>query len=321
MKGVSSGGLLQKEPTAAEKNVLHLLTDKFLTPKQISRERKTSHSTTKKHITNLKKKGLLGVVAHTSVANTYTPSTTGHQIRLHAERYRIKLIESSKEFHRARERANSIFLDGNRVVLYRDSLMVYSDQSFFGTDPESCEAKALSYWPRFFVKLQTQLKILILKERSQNIKQTFYHFAELGNELADDLRRKKNKVRVFGSEDGKEWLLFDDSHKLSEAETTRPPTAKKTAKDDMSKVVQPFFNDIRDNEDKVSLPSETAVMLNQAAHITLRQAQLSEDYAKNIEVHVKAIKALSAAGVSMASEVNKLRTMRKQSKLSRWFDG
>ncbi|MBR9703181.1 MarR family transcriptional regulator [Candidatus Woesearchaeota archaeon] len=312
---------MQKEPTPAEKDVLRLLTAEFLTPKQVSRRRKTKHGVTKKHIANLKKKGLLGMVASSMVANTYTTPTTGHQIRLHAERYRIKLIEPSREFHRARERANSILVGGNRVVLYRDSLMVYSDQSFFGDDCDSCEAKACAYWPRFFVKLQSQLKILILKERSQNIKQTFYHFAELGNELADDLRRKKNKVRVFGSEDGKEWLLFDDSHKLSEAETTRPPTAKRTAKDDMGKVVQPFFNDLRDNEADVSLPSETAVMLNQAAHITLRQAQLSEDYAKNIEVHVKAIKALSAAGVSMASEVNKLRTMRKQSKLSRWFDG
>lgn len=279
-----SGVHLQKKLTPAEAEVLHLISVEFLTPSQISRRRRCSRSAVSNILASLRKKGVLSKVNTTPVNNTYTPQgTVHHPVRLHGERYRIKLISSGHEYVRARQRANSIILDGNRVVLYRDSLMIFSFQSFFGESCDECEHKAVDYWLRFFVKLEGHLKIKILKPRSQNIKQVFFHFAESGNELAQELRKKKQKLRVFGTEDGKEWLLFDDSNKLEEAETTRPPTAVRTAKDDMSEVVQPFFNDLRDNQKTVLLPSQVAQTISQTALFVRENAATLQSILKLIE--------------------------------------
>lgn len=270
------GGHLQKKLTKTEEVVLSLLTVEFLTPREVSRRRKTSLETTRTHIKNLKKKGFLGSHHHSPSPHSYTPLPMGvrkHKIRLHAERYRLRIIGSpSFAYVDARRRCSSVLMDENRVVLERDSLVVYSGQSFFGDSPEAAEAAALVYWPRFFSRLESRFGVVLLKPHAQNIKLFFYHFAEVGNELAGDLRVRKQKLRVFGSEDGKEWLLFDDSDKLDEAETTRPPTAEKSAKDDMRGVVQPFFNDLRDNDKVVLLPSELSRSLSETAFFVRENA-------------------------------------------------
>lgn len=291
-EGTVKGVHLLADLTAAEKDVLHLLTVEFCTPAEVSRRRRTSLRATRKHIASLRKKGVLSKFTYTPVTPTYTPQGMGelseliHPIRLHGERYRIRLLESGREYAQARQRTNSILLDGNRVVLYRDTIMVFSFQSFSGATCDDCEHEAADYWFRFFNKLEGYLKIKILKARAENIKQVFFHFAEVGNELAGKLRRDKQKLRVFGTRDGKEWLLFDDSNKLEEAETTRPPTAIKTAKDDMGQVVQPFFNDLRDHSGDVMLPSQLAHSIKQTVAIVHENASTLQSILKLMQAQM-----------------------------------
>lgn len=67
-------------------------------------------------------------------------------------------------------------------------------------------------------------------------------FAEVGNELARKLKRDGDGLRVKG-EDGKVWLLFDQSKGLSELETVHPERAQV----DMDDKLAPFFEFIRVN--------------------------------------------------------------------------
>jgi len=253
--------------TEAERGVLALLKEEPLTIKQISRRRKTTRQATERLIKSMVKKGFVRHIGTLVVAYTYggwgipenaTISYKGeHMVRLHGEAYRIEPIATSPAWERVKV-STSIIFQGNTVVAYRDCLMVFSLQSFEGRTTDDCDAVAVRYWLGYFHGLERRYGFSILKERAQNIKRVRAHYAEKDNELARDLRRKKQrKVRVFGTRDSKEWLLFDDSLKLDEAETTHSPTPKdeRTAKEDMGVVIQPIFNDYRDNWNKILLPS------------------------------------------------------------------
>ena len=119
---------------------------------------------------------------------------------------------------------------------------VYSNTSFLGSSPAVCDHKALQYWYGFFNGLQERFKVILLKNGSLNVRRVRAEYAETNNELTKKLVEGSEYVRVFG-DDGKQWLLFDNSHNLSEAETVHPVFARR----DMGDVVQPFFNDLRDN--------------------------------------------------------------------------
>lgn len=273
------GGQQRKNLTEAERDVLKILKSEPLTIKQISRRRHTSLQATYKLVKSMVEKGYVRHIGTLVVEYTYggwgMPETDhipyketdkNHPIRLHGEAYRIDVLRSSPDWDKVRV-STSIIFQGNTVVAYRDCLMVFSLQSFEGATPDECDARAVRYWLGYFHGLERRYGITILRERSQNIRRVRSHYAETNNELAQDLRKKgETKVRVFGSRDGKEWLLFDDSLHLDEAETTHNATPKdgRTAKEDMQEVIQPFFNDLRDHRAEIPLPSQQAA--TQAHH-------------------------------------------------------
>ena len=83
----------------------------------------------------------------------------------------------------------------------------------------------------------------------------------MGNELAKDCNLNKDYIRVYTREDGKLWFMIDNSFNLNEAETVHPETAKA----DMENIIQPYFNDLREN--KHLLPSQ----INKAVLDTQKQ--------------------------------------------------
>jgi len=57
------------------------------------------------------------------------------------------------------------------------------------------------------------------------------------------MNEEKVRIRLYSTEDNKLWFEIDNSFNLNEAETVH----KETAQQDMQNIVQPFFNDLRDN--------------------------------------------------------------------------
>lgn len=250
-------------------------------------------------MTALRKMGLLGGVNAGGVNDRCTPQGVPESVnplRLHGEEYKVEIISSSETYHRTRMKSTSVLIDGNRVVLYRDVLVVFSYQSFYGNTADECEREASYYWLRFFRRLESLYGLLLLKDRKENIKRVKAHYGETGNELADELRRKKQKLRVFGTLDGKEWMLFDDSSPdgtgLNEAETTHSSTPKdsRDAREDMQNVVRPFFNDLRDR--RPPLPSEQAKSLGELRELLALQAQLDYETKQDVAAIAKGLRVI-----------------------------
>lgn len=276
-KGCILGGPSQKL-TLVEQEVLDLLCVEFLTPKKVAIRRHCSKQAVSKVIIRLKKKGAFGL-AYNRVDKsqpTCQPSiksqplgkdyTKLNSIRLHGQEFNIKILFKDLRYRGKLEKSNTIFVDGNTIRLYKNSIEVYSGQSFFADDTQKATVKSFEYWNRFFARLEHDLKVILVKPRSQNIKLVNQHYAEINNELAEECEKKSDKIRVYTTDDGKLWFTVDNSFNLHEAETLHP----KSAKGDMQDVVRPFFNDLRDN--KPPTLSELMGVLNEMALINKETA-------------------------------------------------
>jgi len=252
--------------TEAEAEVIHLLTDEFLTPKQVAIRRKTSTQFVYKIIKNLKKKGLIDR-AYNKVAKSQSTLQPCNQIRLHGQEFNIKILYKDQRYKELLNKANTLNVDGNTIRLYRDSIEVYSGISFYADDVDKATARSMDYWNRFFRRLEHDLKLILVKPRYQNIRLVNQHYAEINNELAEECEKKAYKIRVYATDDGKLWFTIDNSFNLHEAETQHPGTAKQ----DMGDVVKPFFNDLRDKEhiplSKISqYMADTSHQVNEISH-------------------------------------------------------
>lgn len=273
MKKVPKKGLKlqgqQPQLTPLEKEILYYLTQEFLTVEQIATRRGTSKNAIYKVRKKLLSYGLINKanIATSTVVNEvekkggHSKQPLKNQIRLHAEQYHLNLIWCDGKYRELTKGGVHRFsLDDNTIMCYRNSIEVYSNSSFFGLTPAEADSKAMNYWTRLFSKLETKLKVVLVKQGSLNITRVRAEFAETNNELAKSALKEHQKIRITG-DDNKTWLIVDNSFNLSECETVHPTGSKH----DMQSVVQPFFNDLRNNTSL--LPSQ----LSKAVLDTQRQ--------------------------------------------------
>lgn len=251
----------------SEQEVLYLLNKEFLTIKKVAIRRGTSVQAVYRTIRNLNKKGLFSSLKQgveksqcyfkpfKKVSIKIKPSfPMQHQIRLHSQEFNIRILFKDQKYKDQLKKANTIYIDGNTIRLYRNTIEVYSGHSFYADDVQKATSDSFNYWNRLFAILENDLKVILIKSRSQNIKLVKQHYAEINNELAKECNIKADKIKVFTTDDSKLWFLIDNSFNLHEAETIHP----KTARQDMD-IVKPFFNDLRNNQPAV--PSEMQKMI------------------------------------------------------------
>lgn len=294
--------------TRTETEVLSLLTDEFLSPKKIAIRRKTTARAVQMIISILRKKGALNTA---NKATEKKPSLfrddlrrsdgffissgqSSHYIRLHRQEFRVRLLFRDERYVAVRNKANVIVVDGNTVRLDKDSVEVYSGHSFVGDDVTRVTAESFRYWGRFFVRLEQELKVLLVKAGHQNVKLVNHHYSEVNNELAKECNVQADKIRVYGTEDGKLWFLIDNSFNLSEAETVHPQDAAR----DMADVVRPFFNDLREN--RPGTLSDVVAVIGEIARSSREVSEKNEQIA--------ALLKLMANTLQTTIEVNKTTT-------------
>lgn len=263
-KKVENKGSESQSLTKTEQEVLYYLTKEFLTPKKIAIRRGRSVQAIYKTVNSLKKKGVLknNYLEVENVECTFKP--LNQKIRLHGQEFHINILWKNPQY---KEKIGSIiYIDGNTVRLYRDSIEVYSNKSFYGDTANRATAESLNYWNRFFIRLENDLKVILVKPRKQNIRQVKAHYAEINNGLAKECNINADKIRLYATEDNKIWFTIDNSFNLDEAETQHTQTAK----EDMQEVVAPFFNDLRDN--KPPTLSQLMTVLNEMAKINKETA-------------------------------------------------
>ena len=240
-KKVESSTSNNQKLSKVESEVMYLLTKEFLTPRQVAIRRQTSFQATYKVIENLKKKGVLNKVFK-EVEYFQCPIQPFQGIRVHGLEFNIKIIFKGNSYKSRLLKSNVCMIDGNTVRLYNGSLEVYGNKSFFGDDEHKAFSKAINYFNKFFIRLENDFKIVIVKDRSQNISLVKCEFAEVQNELSKDCGDKAEKIKIYAREDGKLWFSIDNSFNLHEAETHHIDTGKR----DM-KIIKAFFDDLRFN--------------------------------------------------------------------------
>ena len=246
-KRTSLTGVELEKMTPTEREVFFFLTSEFLTPKKISIRRGTSLRATQKTIQNLKEKGLVNKekinVRNFHMANEHSEEKMNHHIRLHGQKIKVNLLYKDHRYTQIQKKNNIIYIDGNTIQLHRDSIQIHSLSEFVAEDSYKATARSLEYFTRLLIKLESKLKVILIKARSQNIKIYAAHYAEVNNGFAKKLNVESDKLKIYAKEDGKLWLMVDNSFNLHELETQHPETAE----EDMTSVKN-FFNDIRENK-------------------------------------------------------------------------
>jgi len=284
--------------TKAETEVLNLLTEDFLTVKQIAYRRKTSDKAVYKILRSLKKKGAydVGLKKVEKIDGTFQPYI--NQIRLHGEQYIIKPIYQSIQYKKAI--GKSIIIDGNTVRVHTESVVIYSNSSFFGNNTTEATRKSVRYWNKFISRLEHELKAILIKPRSQNISRVKAEYAQIKNGLAKKCHREAEKIKIGADEDGKLWFEIDNSFNLHEAETKHPRTSEK----DMQTTIEPFFNDLRDK--KNYLPSDIKEMLDKLTFVSSNMVEYSEKTNQNIAWLAENIKTHGPAWLGMEKQAGNI---------------
>lgn len=193
---------------------------------------------------------------------------------------------------------------GHFVQFSRKTVVVNSAPGLFfeGVDQEDALGKAREYFfgdAGLVKRIERQYGVVLLKRDCEF--SWSWETGEVGNELAGDFKKHRERVSVKDPEDGTTWLHFDMSPDrlgfkgLGEAETSH----RVTAREDMGRVVAPFFNDLRDNMNYLRLPSEEWRM-----HSVLREdvQRLSEAVAA-ISGQLSAVVELQRAQVAVVSSL------------------
>lgn len=267
--------------TKTEKDILHLLSDEFLTIKQICIRRQCSRQAVYKILKKLQEKGAYDS-AFRRLTKSDPPVNLVNQnllkIRLHGQEFNIRILWQDHKYQQLLSRSNIIYIDGNTIRLYKNSIEIYSGQAFFGENEQQSTSKSLAYWMRFFTRLEHDLKIIIIKQRSANIKLVNQHYARTDSEISESAIERGEKIRIYAQEDGKLAFITDDSFGFKEDETVHPITAKQDRK-----AVDKQVNDWRIHNPPTN--SELAISIQD---VTKNQML----FAENMKSHIKAVKDL-----------------------------
>ena len=236
---------MQIKFTKVENEVLNLLME-HLTIKQIAIRRRTKTKTVYKSIQNLRKKGAISKpffkVEKKRGTSPIKDIQTG--IRLHSQEINIKILYQSQQYKQTLSACNYLIIDDNTIKLYRNSIEIYINHSFFNKTVDGAHADSLIYLKRIIGRLEYRLKLILTKPSHQNIKIVKEHYAEINNGIAKQAERTGQNISIKTSEDGQTWFICDNSYNLYEGETIHSGTAKQ----DMGEVLAPYLNDLRDKQ-------------------------------------------------------------------------
>src|SRR3989304_575138 len=295
--------ILNPQLTNTEKEVLHLITEEFLTIKQIAQRRNCSIQAVYKITKSLKKKGVLdmGLNKVEKVQSTFNQS----DLRLHGQEFNIRILWQDLDFQRKLKGSNTIFLDGNTIRLYKNSIEIYSGQSFYGKSTGEVESKSLDYWERFIIRLEHDLKIQLKKNRARNIKIVNQHWARGDSEISDNAIKYRERVWVYAEEDGKLCFITDDSFGFREDETLHPITAKPDRKAIDKQINDWRLRDPPTQSELARFGAEIGQDLKILVGVVSKQAEIYADFPKQIQSHLALIQEYRKENISWRKNTEK----------------
>lgn len=237
-KGGKSGELSQNEQLILDKVGLGIVT-----VKKLGLSTGFGKTTVYNILKKLRVKGLLRKGMEKT--DPTIPLKAGNYFRLHGADFNIRIIYQDERYEKIRKDRNKIitWVGGHKIVLFKNTIEVYGKCSFEAECLQKAFYDSLKYWDVLFCKLEAEFKVMLVKPRSNNISCVMLHYAEVNNGVAEEVHREENKLKIYGSDDGKLWCICDFSNKNNEFETVHGERGKQ----DME-VCQRYLNDWRDNE-------------------------------------------------------------------------
>ena len=309
---------LQYQLTTAEKEVFEMITSKFYNLKQIQIIRKCSRQAIYKIRKSLIRKGYLNLSLQKVDKFDGTSQPKANQVRLHGQEFHIKIIWQDQFYQKSLEKSNILYLDGHTIKLSKNSIEIYASEGaiFYGEDEERADKKSIEYWKRFFPKLEHELKIVIFKERSRNIKEVNHHYARGNSELCEkNIEDEGKRIRIYAYEDGKLAFITDESFGGKEDETVHPITAKRDRG-----AIDKQINDWRLNNPLTNSELAENSLKNSKAISGLIQIADSRKEAdimlmKNQELHFDLLKGIKKELNGLARAVSKIKKENAEIKL------
>lgn len=270
--------------TNSEQDVLDLITKEFLTLQQIQIRRQCSKQAVYKIVKKLREKGVL----NNGLQKVDYFQCTSQPNRLHGQELNIKIISKSNKYLEILNKSNLIFKDGHTLRLYKDSIEIYAGEgiSFFGETESRATSKSLDYWKKFIVGLENEFKVILLKNRVQNIKLVNHHYATINSKVSKDSTGNDTHYRVYSDVDGKLIFLTDNSFNLKEHETVHPIDSKIHSEN-----VNKQINDWCNNNPPTN--SELTNNLNKLIELQIEEVKNRKEYSHDLVVHKEAIRTLS----------------------------
>lgn len=280
--------------TNSESQILNLITDEFLTIKQITLKLNISKQYVYRVLHSIKKKGYL----NQGLQKVDKSQCTSQPNRLHGQEFNIRIINKSQKYLDNLKKSNLLIKSGHTIRLYNNSIEIYAGEgiSFYGSTEQEATSKSLVYWKKFIVGLENDYKIILLKDRVMNIRLVNQHYAIINSKICKNAIENKKRYKVFADEDGKLCFITDDSFGLKEDETVHPETAKQDRE-----YINNFINDLRHNPSTFS----------QVYEAMNKMLEVQAMYSENMVSHVKAIQELGEAVHELRKEIKKARNIKE----------
>lgn len=181
-----------------------------------------------------------------------------------------------------------IIYKGHKIWLTNKKITIYTPKglSYFGESAEDSQKNAIYDVHSLLKYIENLFNISLSIRGKYSIDIVRQHYGKVNDDLAKDYSKRKDKLEV--KQEGKTWLLIDNSFNLHELETVD----NLRSKDDMDNKIVPFFNDLRDN--KVMLPSEVQATLNILISQMTEMAKAQTNTQHQVEAFIKSMSVLFA---------------------------
>jgi len=133
-----------------------------------------------------------------------------------------------------------IKIDDRIVWINRNSIIVHfkPSESFLGHSAVDTSKSAIYYFRAIIRRIENDVGRMLWINKEYQIEILRAEYANINNELARDFNQRQDKLQVF--DNGKCWLLIDNSFKQDECETVG-----KNSEINMDGVVMPLFTDLK----------------------------------------------------------------------------
>lgn len=270
----------------------------------ISKQKISYYTTTLKQLGFIEKKGygVWNILKSKKIDLEHAIKWKDKKIRGHAFIWKVKskqfnwinlLNKNNITYSLVRGYTPRIFINNQKVWLCKDSIIVYDNHSFYGSNAIESRKYAVYGLKSILEALSKQLSISLGKYIFRPSRE---HYGMIKNELARQCNEKGEKIIVKDDLDG-EWLWIDDSEgMLGELETGGKGITKDRA--GLNLEVQNWWNNHKETNFKVT-PTFLLESINQ---VTQNQLMFNQ----NFESHIEAIQTLSSAVKELQNEVRRL---------------